>query len=80
MGSNGLPPKREQAMGASIPKLAKSQVVATSPPPPTKGQVPSNGSKTKEADSDSYSPLLSIAMLDISLDAAAIDAGFGSGE
>ena len=70
MGSNGLPPKKDRAMGSSVPSLAKNQAIPTSPPPPSKNGTSSSGKQLKEPESDSYSALVSLAMLGMALDAS----------
>ena len=68
MGSNGLPPKRDRAMGSSVPSLVKNQAIPTSPPPPSKKDASSGSKQLKEPESDSYSALVSLAMLGMALD------------
>ena len=75
MGSNGLPPKRDRAMGSSVPSIVKNQAIPTSPPPPSKKETSSGSKQSKEAESDSYSALVSLAMLGM-----ALDASMGGGE
>lgn len=75
MGSNGLPPKRDRAMGSSVPSLVRNQAIPTSPPPPSKKDALSCSKQSKETESDSYSALVSLAMLGM-----AIDASMGGGE
>lgn len=70
MGSNGLPPKRGRAMGSSVPSLVKNQAIPTSPPPPSKKGASSDSKQSKETESDSYSALVSLAMLGMALDAS----------
>ena len=75
MGSNGLPPKKDRAMGSSVPSLVKNQAIPTSPPPPSKKETSISSKQLKEPESDSYSALVSLAMLDM-----ALDASLGGGE
>lgn len=75
MGSNGLPPKRDRAMGSSVPSIVKNQAIPTSPPPPAKKETSSGSKQPKESESDSYSALVSLAMLGM-----ALDASMGGGE
>lgn len=75
MGSNGLPPKRDRAMGSSVPSLVKNQAIPTSPPPPSKKEASSGGKQFNEPERDSYSALVSLAMLGM-----AMDASMGGGE
>lgn len=75
MGSNGLPPKRDRAMGSSVPSLVRNQAIPTSPPPTSKKDASSGSKQSKEAESDSYSALVSLAMLGI-----ALDVNLGGGE
>lgn len=70
MGSNGLPPKRDRAMGSSVPSIVKNQAIPTSPPPPSKKETLSDSRQPKEAESDSYSALVSLAMLGMAIDAS----------
>ena len=70
MGSNGLPPKRDRAMGSSVPSLVKNRAIPTSPPPPSKKEASSDSKQPKETESDSYSALVSLAMLGMALDAS----------
>ena len=75
MGSNGLPPKKDRAMGSSVTSIVKNQAIPTSPPSPAKKEVSSGIKQSKETESDSYSALVSLAMLGM-----AIDASMGGGE
>lgn len=75
MGSNGLPPKRDWAMGSSVPSIVKNQAIPTSPPPPSKKEASSGGNQFNKPESDSYSALVSLAMLGM-----AMDASMGGGE
>lgn len=70
MGSNVLPPKRDRAMGLSVPSLVKNRAIPTSPPPPLKNEASSDSKQPKETESDSYSALVSLAMLGMALDAS----------
>lgn len=70
MGSNGLPPKKDCAMGSSVPRLIKNQAIPTSPPPPAKQETSSSSKQLKESESDSYAALVSLAMLGMALDAS----------
>jgi hypothetical protein len=75
MGSNGLPPKRNRAMGSSVPSLVKNRAIPTSPPPPLKNEASSDSKQPKETESDSYSALVSLAMFGM-----ALDVSLGGGE
>lgn len=75
MGSNGPPPKKDHAMGSSVPSLLKNQAIPTSPPPPSKKDTSSGSKQPKETESDSYTALVSLAMLGM-----ALDASLGGGE
>ena len=75
MGSNGLPPKKDWAMGSSVPSMVKNQAIPTSPPPPSKKETSSVGKQSDQSERDSYSALVSLAMLGM-----AIDASMGGGE
>ena len=75
MGSNGLPPKRDRAMGSSVPSLVKNQTIPASLPPPSKKGASSCSKQPKETESDSCSALVSLAMLGV-----ALDASIGGGE
>ena len=71
MGSNGLPPKRDRAMGSSVPSIVKNQAIPASlPPPSSKKKTSSVGKQSNESESDSYSALVSLAMLGMALDAS----------
>lgn len=75
MGSNGLPPKKDRAMGSRVTSIMKNQAIPMSPPPPSKMDASSLSKQPKEAERDSYSALVSLAMLGM-----AIDASMGGGE
>ena len=72
MGSNGLPPKKNRAMGSIAPLIV---AIPTSPPPPSKKETSSSGKQFNESERDSYSALVSLAMLGV-----AFDASIGGGE
>lgn len=75
MGSNGLPPKRDRAMGSSVPSIVKNQAIPTSPPPPSKKETSIGGKQPNDSERDSCSALVSLAMLGM-----ALDASIGGGE